>query len=92
LAGVLGAEIRKDLVPLAASAWGRDPFSRGSYSHACPGHMADRKRLAGNIDGRLFFAGEACSPRYFSTVHGAYETGIAAAKDVLAHLSAAVVT
>jgi len=31
------------------------------------------------VDERLFFAGEACSPSEYSTAHGAYLTGVAAA-------------
>src|SRR5262249_16151035 len=33
---------------------------------------------------RLFFAGEACSPHDFSTAHGAWITGVAAADQVIA--------
>jgi monoamine oxidase len=36
------------------------------------------------VNERLFFAGEACSRRDFSTAHGAYLTGVAAAEQVLA--------
>jgi monoamine oxidase len=39
------------------------------------------------VDDRLFFAGEACSPRSFSTAHGAYESGVAAAEDALTALA-----
>jgi monoamine oxidase len=86
LAGLFGAQIRGQLSPLAASAWRSDPFARGSYSYALPGHADDRARLAAPVDDRLFFAGEACSPDFFSTVHGAYETGTAAAEAALASL------
>jgi monoamine oxidase len=86
LAGLFGNDIRRQLSPLAASAWRSDPFARGSYSYALPGHADDRARLAAPVDGRLFFAGEACSPDFFSTVHGAYETGTAAAEAALASL------
>ena len=34
------------------------------------------------MDGRLFFAGEATSPGFFSTAHGAHETGLRAAAEV----------
>ena len=44
---------------------------RGSYSYALPGHAGDRAKLAAPVDGRLFFAGEATSPNFFSTAHGA---------------------
>jgi len=35
------------------------------------------------VNDRLFFAGEACSLNFFSTAHGAYETGLAAANAAL---------
>ncbi|MFG3756591.1 FAD-dependent oxidoreductase, partial [Klebsiella pneumoniae] len=71
------------LRPLAASRWGRDPFALGAYSHALPGHAGDRAKLAAPVDGRLFFAGEATSPNFFSTAHGARDSGERAAKEVL---------
>jgi monoamine oxidase len=86
LAGLFGSAIRRQLKPLAASFWRADRFARGSYSYALPGHADDRARLAEPIDNRLFFAGEACSPHFFSTAHGAYETGTAAAEAALASL------
>jgi monoamine oxidase len=86
LAGLFGADVRRRLTPLAASAWRRDPFARGSYSYARPGHAEDRAWLAAPIDGRLFFAGEATSPNFFSTAHGAYETGLRAAEAALTSL------
>ncbi len=84
LAGVFGAAFAKRLRPLAHHGWRRDPFARGSYSYAKPGGAFMRERLAEPVDGRLFFAGEACSPNDFSTAHGAYRTGVAAAEAVLA--------
>ena len=36
------------------------------------------------VDDRLFFAGEACSPNFYSTAHGAWLTGITAAEAALA--------
>jgi monoamine oxidase len=87
LAGLFGNDIRRQLSPLAASGWRGDPFARGSYSYARPGHADDRAQLAAPVDNRLFFAGEACSPHFFSTAHGAYETGTAAAEAALASLA-----
>jgi monoamine oxidase len=86
LAGLCGAAIRRQLRPLAASFWHQDPFSRGSYSYARPGHADDRARLATPVDDRLFFAGEATSRNFFTTAHGAYETGITAAEAALTSL------
>jgi monoamine oxidase len=80
----LGNDFRRKLKPLAESRWAHDPFARGSYSHALPGHAGDRAVLAAPVDGRLFFAGEATSPNFFSTAHGARDSGERAAKEVLA--------
>jgi len=87
LARLLGNDIRRSIAPLASSAWLQDPWARGSYSYAQPGHAGDRARLAAPVDNRLFFAGEACSPNFFSTAHGAFMTGIAAAEATLASLA-----
>ena len=87
LARLLGSGIRRCIAPLASTCWQQDPWARGSYSYAMPGHAEDRAELAAPIDGRLFFAGEACSPNFFSTAHGAYLTGVAAAEAALASLS-----
>jgi polyamine oxidase len=66
------------------TAWESDPFSRGSYSFSQVGGMlGDRRTLAEPVAGRLFFAGEAAHSRYFGTVHGAYETGIRAAREIM---------
>ena len=89
LAALRGNAIRKQLTPLAASSWRGDEFARGSYSYAKPGHADDRAVLAAPVDNRIFFAGEASSLNFFSTVHGAYETGIRAAKEVLVSLKKA---
>jgi len=80
----LGNDFRRKLKPLAESRWAHDPFARGSYSHALPGHAGDRAVLAAPVDGRLFFAGEATSPGFFSTAHGARDSGERAAEEVLA--------
>ena len=86
LAALFGAEIRRHLRPLAASLWRRDEFALGSYSYARPGEADARARLALPVEDRIFFAGEACSPNFFSTAHGAYETGIAAAEAAIESL------
>jgi monoamine oxidase len=82
----LGAEVVGNISAVVSTRWQADPFARGSYSHALPGHADDRFVLAAPVGDRLFFAGEACSPEFFSTAHGAYMTGIDAARQVLASL------
>src|SRR4051812_38213050 len=83
IVSILGNDFRRKLKPLAESRWAHDPFARGSYSHALPGHAGDRAVLAAPVDGRLFFAGEATSPGFFSTAHGARDSGERAAEEVL---------
>jgi monoamine oxidase len=87
IAAMLGNDFRHKLKPLAESRWAHDPFARGSYSHALPGHAGDRAILAAPIDERLFFAGEATSPNFFSTAHGALESGQRAAREVIAAMA-----
>ncbi len=84
LAGIFGNEIRGRLRLLASSAWVRDPFARGSYSSALPGHADDRAVFAEPVEGRLFFAGEACSRDQFGTAHAAFTSGVAAAEAAIA--------
>src|SRR5947209_427052 len=84
IVALLGSNYRRELRPLAESRWGRDPFARGAYSHALPGHAGDRAILAAPVEGRLFFAGEATSPNFFSTAHGARDSGERAAGEVMA--------
>lgn len=83
---LLGSDMRRRLTPLAETRWGADPLAGGSYSHALPGHAGDRATLAEPVQDRLFFAGEATSPDYFSTVHGAWISGIGAAAKAVAAL------
>lgn len=82
IAHVFGNRIRKQLEFGTMSAWGQRPLVGGSYSYALPGALMDRVKLSATIDGRLFFAGEACSPRRYSTAHGAYESGVSAATEM----------
>ncbi len=83
IAALLGNDYRRKLKPLAQSRWAHDRFARGSYSHALPGHAGKRAVLAAPVDGRLFFAGEATSPNFFSTAHGARDSGERAAGEVV---------
>jgi monoamine oxidase len=80
----VGGDFRRKLKPLKESRWAHDPFARGSYSHALPGHSGKRAVLATPVDGRLFFAGEATSPNFFTTAHGAHDSGERAAREVMA--------
>ncbi len=84
LGTLLGSNFSRRVKPLHIHRWGADPFARGSYSYALPGKADCRAILAAAVDDRLFFAGEACSKADFSTAHGGWITGVAAAEQVIA--------
>jgi monoamine oxidase len=86
LVALFGSEVRTQLRPIAASAWGRTPHIGGAYSYALPGHASARAALSRSFEGRVFFAGEATSATDFSTAHGAHDSGTKAAAAVLAAL------
>jgi monoamine oxidase len=82
LVALLGGDWRRRLIPRGVTRWRQVPHIGGSYSHAKVGRAWQRAVLAAPVNDRLFFAGEACHPYDFSTAHGAYETGVAAARAI----------
>lgn len=86
LVAALGSDMRRRLEAVAVSGWGVDPWSRGAYSHALPGHAGDRARLRVAVEDRIFLAGEATAPHYYGTAHGAWMEGERAADAALASL------
>lgn len=86
LVQMFGADVRRHIGRSAATRWAADPFIGGGYSAARPGHAHRRADLAAPLDGKLFFAGEACSIDAYATCHGAYLTGVAAARQAAAAL------
>ena len=84
LAALFGNTFVKRVKPLVMHRWAADPYALGSYSYALPGKADCRATLAAAVDDRLFFAGEACSTYDFSTAHGGWFTGVAAAEQVMA--------
>ena len=83
LVAALGSDMRRRLEAVAVSGWGVDPWSRGAYSHALPGHAADRAKLRTSVEDRIFLAGEATAPVYYGTAHGAWMEGERAADAAL---------
>lgn len=73
--------------------WSSNVFAGGSY---CFNELRDKNSSRTSIHAPvtassdssypLFFAGEACHESYFSTAHGAFESGIEQAKQVLLRL------
>jgi monoamine oxidase len=84
LSDLFGNDFARRVRPIQIHRWGADPFARGSYSYALPGMADCRAALAAAVDGRLFFAGEACSHDDFSTAHGGWFTGVSAAGQAIA--------
>ena len=84
LSFVFGSAFARRLNPLCVHGWHSDPFALGAYSYAVPGKADCRAALAEPVDNRLFFAGEAASLHDFSTAHGGYLTGVAAAEQAIA--------
>lgn len=83
LARAFGDDARRRVVARAVTHWCADPFTRGGYSAARPG-FADRRAVLGEPLGeRVFFAGEGTSRRHFATLHGAYWSGLEAARSVI---------
>lgn len=64
--------------------WASDPYAFGSYSFNPVGsHPKMRDELAASLAGRLHFAGEATARKHFATTHGAYLSGLRAARAVI---------
>jgi monoamine oxidase len=82
LGRLLGTDFARRLQPIVGSWWHKEPSIGGAYSHALPGQAEKRALLASPPSERLHFAGEACSPADYSTAHGAWASGIAAADQV----------
>lgn len=85
--GVL-REVWGEAVPAPSAVlttrWATDPHALGAYSYPAPGSSPkDYDRLAMPIAGRLVLCGEHCNFRYKGTVHGAYLSGLVAAKRIL---------
>ena len=83
-----GNDIRKHVTCTIATAWKTDPWTRGSYSYALAGQAHQRLELARPIEGQLFFAGEATTVGDHCCCHGAYRSGIRAAKEIARQLNA----
>jgi monoamine oxidase len=86
LAGLFGTDVGRRVRRSTATAWVGDPWARGSYSAARPGFAHCRAVLARPVAERVFFAGDACTADTFGAIHGAWASGEAAARSVVAAL------
>ena len=73
-----------DITDSIVTRWASDPFAGGSYSHIPVGATPDDYDLmARSVGNSLYFAGEATSRDYPSTVHGAYLSGQRVAEQIV---------
>jgi monoamine oxidase len=62
---------------IVRTAWGHDPFARGSYSYIAYGATpADIDALAEPLDGVVLFAGEATYRHHWAAAQGAVVSGL----------------
>jgi len=73
------------VVDWRAHDWGNDPFALGAYSFSVAGLDDGPEVLAKPLRDTLFFAGEATAEE-LGTVHGALDSGLRAAREVVAAL------
>ena len=66
-----------------ATSWTTSPHSGGAWSFPRVGAPKDVAQALAAPLGRLSIAGEATSPQFFGTLHGAVESGQRAAAEVL---------
>jgi len=79
------ASLRKKLLASHTHNWTDDPQVRGAYSYIPVDGLDLPKALAAPVKGTLFFAGEATAlDAQMGTVFGALESGLRAAKEILA--------
>ena len=64
--------------------WAEDEFAYGSYSTYPVGSSVEDVKEFNVPEGKVYFAGEHASWEFSSTTHGAWESGVSAAKKVLA--------
>ncbi len=82
-----GSDIARRIRKVVMTGWVADPWAMGGYSHARPGKAQSRLVFAEPVGDRIFLAGEHCSVDFFSTVHGAHLSGLAAARAAMGALA-----
>jgi monoamine oxidase len=81
--GLTESRLRQLLVSSHLHDWKSDPFARGAYAYLPVDGLKAQQILAQPVNNVLFFAGEATSVGHIGTVHGAIDSGIRAAQEIL---------
>ena len=84
---MFGADAAKHVKKGDITRWGSNPWVRGAYSAARPGHTHARQDLSRPVADRLFFAGEALAGEFAQTCGGASLSGAMTAQQVLKTLT-----
>ena len=76
--------LRDQLVSWHFHDWHADELARGAYSYAPAGALDASQRMTEPVENTLFFAGEhTATSGHWGTVHGALQSGTAAAEKIL---------
>ena len=70
------------------TGWQANPWVRGAYSYVRPGLWQKRDAMIAADTGNILFAGEAFSRDWYSTAHGAFQSGQDVAARVVARIRA----
>lgn len=87
VAGLLGADVARNISGTASYNWAEDPFAMGSYSALKPGSRNAREEFATPLGNLIHFAGDAAPSPHAVTVLGAYQSGLTAAQNVWSELA-----
>lgn len=87
LVKLFGSDVQKAVKKSGFTDWANDPWTRGGYASARPGHAAARDDLARAVGDRVYFAGEAVAGPFVQTCGGAFLSGQQVAGDVAKHLA-----
>ncbi|MBA8827505.1 monoamine oxidase [Saccharopolyspora lacisalsi] len=93
LARALPWTSRADIIDVRIADWGGDPYVTGAFTFPRNGAVSDASHWAEPVADTIFFAGEAtCGPAEAGSVHGAYESGRRAGRQVQEALECSAAT
>jgi monoamine oxidase len=82
LKGMFGSDASEP-ISMYRTQWHSDPHALGAYPYlAVGGRLSHLVTLSETLDGRIFFAGDGTHPPYIGTAHGAYLSGVKAARAI----------